>query len=89
MSAAKNFEEFPHGFTTAGPPVGAAIALETLEIITEPGGIFNNVCDVSPIFQDGLKKFEDHPLIGEARGVGALASIVASVGTNASNSSIT
>lgn len=75
MNAAKTFGEFPHGFTTAGHPVGAAIALETLKIITEPGGLFDNICDVSPIFQDGLKKFEDHPLIGESRGVGLIGAL--------------
>ncbi|MBT5778445.1 MAG: aminotransferase class III-fold pyridoxal phosphate-dependent enzyme, partial [Rhodospirillaceae bacterium] len=36
MQAAEALGEFPHGFTTAGHPVGAAIALKTLELISEP-----------------------------------------------------
>ena len=55
--------------------MGAAIALETLKIITEPGGLFDNVCKVSPNFQAGLKKFENHPLVGEARGVGLIGAL--------------
>jgi len=75
MNAAENFGEFPHGFTTAGHPVGAAIALETLNIITEPGGLFDNICEVSPNFQTGLRKFEEHPLVGESRGVGLIGAL--------------
>lgn len=75
MSAAESVGEFPHGFTTAGHPVGAAIALETLKIITEPGGLFENICKVTPTFQDRLKSFEEHPLVGESRGVGLIGAL--------------
>ena len=36
--AAEEIEEFPHGFTTGGSPAAAAVALETIALITEPGG---------------------------------------------------
>ncbi len=75
MAAAEELGEFPHGFTTAGHPVGAAVALKTLELITEPGGMFDNVKKVASHFQAGLRKFADHPLVGEARGVGLIGAL--------------
>ena len=75
MAAAEAIGEFPHGFTTAGHPVGAAVALQTLELITEPGGMFDNVKKVAPYFQSGLQKFADNPLIGEVRGVGLIGAL--------------
>ncbi len=75
MAAAESFGEFPHGFTTAGHPVGAAVALKTLELITESGGMFDNVKKVTPHFQAGLQKFADNPLVGEARGVGLIGAL--------------
>ncbi len=75
MAAAEVLGEFPHGFTTAGHPVGAAVALKTLELITEPGGMFDNVKKVAPYFQAGLQKFADNPLVGEARGVGLIGAL--------------
>ncbi len=75
MHAAEALGEFPHGFTTAGHPVGAAVALKTLELITEPDGMFDNLCKVMPHFQAGLQKFADHPLVGEARGVGLIGAL--------------
>jgi len=75
MHAAEALGEFPHGFTTAGHPVGAAIALKVLELITEPGGMFDNLCKVAPHFQADLQKFADHPLVGEARGVGLIGAL--------------
>lgn len=69
------YDEFPHGFTTAGHPVGAAIALETLALITEPGGLFDNLRAVAPHFQARLQGFADHPLVGEARGVGLIGAL--------------
>jgi len=75
MRAAEALGEFPHGFTTAGHPVGAAVALKTLELITEPGGMFDNLYNVAPHFQAGLQNFADHPLVGEARGVGLIGAL--------------
>ena len=74
MRASKEFEEFPHGFTTGGHPVGAAIGLKVLELLTE-GGIFANVKEVAPHFQHRLNGFADHPFVGEARGVGLMGAL--------------
>jgi len=72
--AAKEFEEFPHGFTTAGHPVGCAIALKAIDIILNQG-VFDNVVNVSPYFQERLRSFAPHPHIGEARGIGLMGAL--------------
>ena len=71
VTAAEDFEEFPHGFTTAGHPVGCAIALKAIEVILNEG-VFDNVVAVAPYFQERLNGFATHPHIGEARGVGLM-----------------
>lgn len=65
---------FGHGFTTSGHPVATAVALENLAIIEERG-LVENVAVVGPRLQEGLRKFADHPLIGEVRGVGLIAAV--------------
>ncbi len=65
---------FGHGFTYGGHPVSAAVALETLKIYEERN-LFGHVQQVMGRFQDGLRGFEDHPLVGEVRGVGLIGGI--------------
>ncbi len=72
--AAAEYEEFPHGFTTAGHPVGCSIALQAIDIILH-GGAFDNVVEVSPYFQEQLHRFAAHPHIGEVRGVGLMGAL--------------
>ncbi len=62
---------FAHGFTYSGHPVCAAVALETLKIYEERD-ILGQVRKVTPRFQNGLRRFADHPLVGEVRGVGLI-----------------
>jgi 4-aminobutyrate--pyruvate transaminase len=65
---------FGHGFTYSGHPVAAAVALETLAIYEERN-IVEHVRSVAPVLQDGLRRYADHPLIGEVRGVGLVAAV--------------
>ena len=65
---------FGHGFTYSGHPVAAAVALETLAIYEERD-IVGHVRSVSPVLQEGLRRYADHPLIGEVRGVGLVAAV--------------
>jgi 4-aminobutyrate--pyruvate transaminase len=65
---------FGHGFTYSGHPVTSAVALETLKIYEEID-ILTHVRRVSPRMQAGLRSFSEHPLVGEARGVGLIGAI--------------
>ena len=65
---------FGHGYTYSGHPVCAAVALETMKIYDEEN-IIERVQGVAPHFQKGIQAFADHPLVGEARGVGLLGAI--------------
>jgi 4-aminobutyrate--pyruvate transaminase len=65
---------FAHGFTYSGHPVCCAVALEALKIYEERD-IVGHVRAVAPQLQQGLKRFADHPLVGEVRGVGLIAAL--------------
>ncbi|MES0884062.1 aspartate aminotransferase family protein [Roseibium sp. SCP14] len=67
--------EFNHGYTYSGHPVACAIALENLRIIEEEG-IIDHVRNVAaPYLKQKWEALTDHPLVGEARIVGMMASI--------------
>ena len=68
------FGVFGHGSTYAGHPVAAAVALETLAIYEERDMV-GHVRAVSPALQDGLRRFKDHPLVGEVRGLGLIGAV--------------
>lgn len=62
------------GHTYGGHPVSAAVALETLKIYEERD-IIGHVRRVTPRFQTRLQGLADHPLVGEARGVGLIGAV--------------
>jgi 4-aminobutyrate---pyruvate transaminase len=63
-----------HGFTYSGHPVCCAVALEALKIYEERD-IIGHVRRVAQRFQQGLRAFADHPLVGEVRGVGLVGAL--------------
>ena len=65
---------FGHGFTYGGHPVAAAVALKTLEIYARDR-IFEQAAAKAPHFQARLRKLGEHPLVGEARGMGMVGGI--------------
>jgi len=65
---------FGHGYTYSGHPVSAAVALETLKIYEERD-IVSHVRTVAPHLQNGLRRFRNHPLVGEVRGIGLIAGV--------------
>ena len=67
-------EEFPHGFTAGGNPLGSAVALKALDVI-ENEGLLDNVRRVSPRFMARLHKLGEHRYAGEARGVGLMGAV--------------
>ena len=67
--------EFHHGFTTSGHPVCAAVAAETIRIMRREGVVERVHDDIGPYFQRRLATLEEHPLVGEVRGVGLVARV--------------
>lgn len=65
---------FGHGFTYSGHPVGCAIALKTLEIYKRDR-IVEHAAAMSPRFLARLGALAEHPLVGDARGVGLIGGI--------------
>jgi 4-aminobutyrate--pyruvate transaminase len=65
---------FGHGFTYSGHPVAAAVALKTIEIYLARD-IVGHVRQVAPLFQKRLAALADHPLVGEAVGVGLIGAV--------------
>ncbi|WP_299664387.1 aspartate aminotransferase family protein [uncultured Ruegeria sp.] len=67
--------EFNHGYTYSGHPVAAAVALENLRILEEEK-IIDHVRDVAaPYLKQKWEALIEHPLVGEAKIVGMMASI--------------
>lgn len=65
---------FGHGYTYSGHPTCAAVALETLNQYDELNTL-DNIKAVAPVLQEGLRGFKNHPLVGDVRGVGLMASV--------------
>ncbi|MEM1313517.1 MAG: aminotransferase [Pseudomonadota bacterium] len=65
---------FGHGFTYGGHPLGCAVGVATLKIYRERR-ILDHVRKVAPLFQAKLREYADHPLVGEARGVGLVGGL--------------
>ena len=62
-------ETFTHGFTFAGHPVCAAIALANLDAM-ESEGVIENVRANEGAFRGMLDSLRDIPIVGDVRGVG-------------------
>jgi len=65
---------FGHGYTYSGHPLACAVALETLRIY-ESDDIVGHVRRVAPRLQAGLQRFANHPLVGQARGLGLIGAL--------------
>jgi 4-aminobutyrate--pyruvate transaminase len=74
MSGSDKVGVFAHGYTYSGHPVPCAVALETLDVMKERD-LLGHVAKVGPRLQAGLRRFADHPLVGDVRGVGLIAGV--------------
>jgi len=68
-------QEMSHGFTYSGHPVAAAVALANLEVIEKERLVEKVGGEIGAYFQQKLTELNDHPLVGETRGVGLLGAI--------------
>ena len=65
---------FGHGYTYTGHPVAAAAALKTIQIY-QRDQLFQHAAEVGDYMQSCLRKFEDHPLVGNVRGKGLIGAV--------------
>jgi 4-aminobutyrate---pyruvate transaminase len=62
---------FAHGYTYAGHPVAAAVALEVQKIYAEID-IVGRAKRLGPVLQSALGRLKAHPLVGDVQGVGLI-----------------
>ena len=74
LAESKKIGVFGHGFTYGGHPVSAAVALKALEIYARDR-IFETAAARAPQFQARLAALNQHPLVGEARGLGLIGGV--------------
>jgi 4-aminobutyrate--pyruvate transaminase len=74
LEESRKLGSFGHGFTHTAHPVGCALALKTIEIY-ERDGIVAHAARVGEVFQAHQKVLADHPLVGEARGIGLIGAL--------------
>ena len=74
LEGSRKYGIFGTGFTYSGHPVPAAVALETQRIY-DTDRIGEHVNSISPHFQRRLRSLADHPLVGDARGVGLIGAV--------------
>ena len=65
---------FAHGYTYAGHPVAAAVALEVQKIYAEID-IVSRAKRLGPVLQSTLGRLKGQPLVGDVRGVGLIAGV--------------
>ena len=74
LDESRKLGTFGHGFTYTAHPVGCAVALKTIEIY-QRDKIMEHAKKVSNVFMSRLMKLADHPMVGEARGVGLVGAV--------------
>ena len=74
VQSSEKYGAFIHGYTYAGHPVAASVALETLKIYEEID-IVGHVRSVEPVFLQTLGTLKDHPLVGDFSGVGLIGGL--------------
>jgi len=67
--------EFHHGFTYSGHPVACAVAVRNIRILQDEGIVERVRNDTGPYLQKRWRELAEHPLVGEARGVGFIAAL--------------
>ena len=74
LSESEKIGAFGHGFTYGGHPVSAAVALKAIEIYARDR-IYERATERTPQFQARLAALNNHPLVGEARGLGLIGGV--------------
>jgi 4-aminobutyrate--pyruvate transaminase len=71
LAQSDKYGNFAHGFTYAGHPVTAAVALEVQKIYAEID-IVGRAKRLGPVLQAELGRLRGHPIVGDVRGEGLI-----------------
>jgi 4-aminobutyrate---pyruvate transaminase len=71
LKQSDKFGNFAHGFTYAGHPVAAAVALEVQKIYAEID-IVARAKRLGPMLRAALGRLQAHPLVGDMQGAGLI-----------------
>ncbi|MEO0712248.1 MAG: aminotransferase, partial [Pseudomonadota bacterium] len=64
-----------HGWTYSAHPIGAAAGVANLKVL-DAHGMIDNAAEIGPYLTQGLREaMEDHPHVGDVRGIGMLSSV--------------
>jgi len=74
LDESRKIGTFAHGFTYSGHPVAAAVALKALDIYARER-IAEQAARKAPQFQARLAALGEHPLVGDARGLGLIGAV--------------
>ena len=67
--------EFNHGYTYSGHPVCAAVAIANLRLMISENIVEKVHETTAPYLQKRFRELGEHPLVGEARGVGMFGAL--------------
>jgi putrescine aminotransferase len=67
--------EFHHGYTYSGHPVACAVAIRNIRILQEEEIVERVRTDTGPYLQSRWRQLVEHPLVGEARGIGFIGAL--------------
>lgn len=71
----EKYGSFAHGYTYAGHPIGAAVAIANLNIIEREGLVDRSTTHGQYFHEQLSKKVGDKPFVGQIRGQGMLAAV--------------
>jgi putrescine aminotransferase len=67
--------EFNHGYTYSGHPVCAAVAIANLRLMISENIVEKVRETTAPYLQSRFRELNEHPLVGEVRGVGMFGAL--------------
>lgn len=67
--------EMAHGFTYSGHPMCCAVSIRNIELMEEWDLVGERGRQTAAHFQHRLASLQDHPLVGQTRGIGMLGAI--------------
>jgi len=67
--------EFHHGYTYSGHPVACAVAIKNIGILKDEKIVERVRTDTGPYLQRRWRELAQHPLVGDARGIGFIGAL--------------